>query len=101
MPTFVLMTKLAPGAVQDAEGRRAGGRAWLDKVHKLAPDVKFVAHYAIFGAYDFMDIYEADGVESAQKVALVSRSDGAVSVETWQALPYEQFLGMLASVRQS
>ena len=100
MAKFVLMTKLAPGAVQDAAGRRAVGRAWLDKVRKHAPDVKFVAHYAIFGAYDFMDIYEADNVDSAQKVALVSRSDGAVSVETWQALPYEEFLGMLDAVNQ-
>ncbi|HEY0590921.1 MAG TPA: GYD domain-containing protein, partial [Thermoanaerobaculia bacterium] len=55
----------------------------------------FVGHYAIFGPYDFMDIYEAPDDESAQRVALISRSEGAVSVETWQALPYDKFLKLL------
>ena len=32
MPTFVLMTRLSPEAVHDAQVRRAMGRAWLTKV---------------------------------------------------------------------
>ncbi len=95
MATFVLMTKLAPSAVGDAESMKVGGRAWLEKIRKHVPGIRFISHYAIFGAYDFMDIYEVDQVEEAQKVALVSRWEGAVSVETWQALPYDHFLELL------
>lgn len=98
MATFILMTKLGPNALRDSEGRREMGRAWLEKVRSLVPDVRFVAHYAIFGPYDFMDIYEAPDLESAQRVALISRSEGAVSVETWQALPYDRFLKLLDKV---
>jgi uncharacterized protein with GYD domain len=45
-----------------------------------------------------MDIYEADTPEAAQRVALISRSEGAVSVETWQALPYDKFLKLLDKI---
>lgn len=98
MATFVLMTKLGTGAMRDSEGRREMGRAWIDRVHERVPGVRFLAHYAIFGPYDFMDIYEAPDAESAHRVALISRSEGAVSVETWGATKYDEFLRMLDEV---
>ena len=42
MPTFVLMTKLAPEAMQTAGGRRAMGKHWIDRVHTACPSVKFL-----------------------------------------------------------
>ncbi len=98
MPRFVLMTKLAPEAVHDAEVRKAMGRAWLKKVKTKCPDVNWVAHYAILGPYDFMDIYDAPSIEEAHKVSLISRAEGAVSAESWQALPYEQFIELLEEI---
>ncbi len=98
MPTFVLMTRLAPDAVRDAEVRRAMGRAWLKKVQSACPEVRWIAHYAILGPYDFMDLYDAPDVATAHKVSLISRAEGAVSAESWQALPYDEFLGLLHSL---
>jgi uncharacterized protein with GYD domain len=60
--------------------------------------VKWIAHYAILGPYDFMDVYEAPDVETAHKVSILSRSRGAVAAESWQALPYDQFLRILGQV---
>jgi uncharacterized protein with GYD domain len=99
MPTFVLMSRLAPESVHDAGGRRAMGKEWIKRVKKLCPDVKFLAHYAILGPYDFMDIYDAPDVETAHRVSLISRSEGAVSAESWQALPYDRFLKLLEEVQ--
>jgi uncharacterized protein with GYD domain len=99
MPTFVLMTRLAPGSVHDAPTRRAMGKEWLTKVRKLCPEVKFVAHYAILGPYDFMDIYDAPDVETAHRVSLISRTAGAAAAESWQALPYERFLTLLGEIQ--
>lgn len=99
MPVFILLTKLAPESSSSAEARRAMGKEWLQKVKAACPGVKFLAHYAILGPYDFMDIYEAPDVETAHKVSLISRAGGAVSAESWQALPYEQFLQLLAAVQ--
>lgn len=98
MPRFVLMTKLAPEALRDAQVRRAMGRAWLNKVQAACPEVQWVAHYAILGPYDFMDIYDAPDVITAHKVSVISRAEGAVSAESWQAMPYDDFLGLLEQV---
>lgn len=99
MPTFVLMTKLAAGSMHDALRVRAAGKEWLHKVKERCPDVKWHAHYAILGPYDFMDIYDAPDVETAHRVSLISRAEGAVTAESWQALPYDRFLQVLETVR--
>ncbi len=98
MPTFVLMTKLSPSTMHDAPERRAMGKEWLQKVRERCPVVKWIAHYAILGPYDFMDIYEAPDVETAHKVSVISRVEGALTAESWQALPYDQFLKLLDAV---
>ena len=98
MPTFVLMTRLAPEALSDARGRKAMGKEWLKRVKDSCPEVKWIAHYAVLGPYDFMDIYDAPDVETAHRVSLISRSEGAVTAESWQALPYDQFLGLMEQV---
>jgi uncharacterized protein with GYD domain len=95
MPTFILMTKLAPESMHSAEGRKAIGKEWLKQVRAACPGVTWVAHYAILGPYDFMDIYQAPDVETAHRVSLISRSQGAVSAESWLALPYEDHLRLL------
>jgi uncharacterized protein with GYD domain len=98
MPRYILMTRLSPSALQDAEVRRTTGRRWLDRVQEKCPGVKWIAHYAILGPYDFMDLYDAPDAETAQKVSLLSRAEGAVAAESWQALPYEQYLKALEEV---
>jgi uncharacterized protein with GYD domain len=99
MPLFVLMTRLAPESLSNAPGRRAMGKEWLEKVHTACPDVKFVAHYSLLGPYDFMDIYEAPDAETAHRVSLISRSEGALTAESWPALPYDEFLNVLEKVK--
>lgn len=98
MPQFILLTKLAPEIMENAVDRRSRGEEWKEKVKRLCPDVKWVAHYAILGPYDFMDIYEAPDVETAQKISLISRAEGALSVESWQALPYDKYLKILGDI---
>jgi len=98
MALFVLMTRLGPEAVHDAKGRKAMGKAWLQRVHESCPDVKFVGHYALLGPYDFMDVYEAPDIETAHRVSLISRSEGALTAESWPAVPYDRFLETLQDI---
>ena len=98
MPMFVLMTRLAPEMMHDERRRRAMGKEWLTKVKESCPRVEWKAHYAILGPYDFMDIYEAPDIETAHKVSIISRAGGAVTAESWQALPYDDFLKLLGSL---
>jgi uncharacterized protein with GYD domain len=98
MKTFVMMTKIAHRDANLVEvgsklkDRARHGRAWLDQIQQMCPEVKFLAHYAILGYWDFMDIYEAPDEETAAKVSLFSRTQGIHQIENWPAIPYERIL---------
>lgn len=92
MSTYVLMTKLSPEVGKRVKDRAKLGRAWLDEVRRKCPEVKFVAHYALLGRYDFLDIYEAPNEAAAAKVSMISLSNGAFQAESWIAIPYKRFV---------
>jgi uncharacterized protein with GYD domain len=94
MQTYILMTKLSPEAASHMKDRARIGRSWLKLVHEKCPEVKFVAHYALLGNYDFLDIYEAPDDETAAKVSMISQSHGAFNAESWPAIPYKRFLAL-------
>ena len=98
MPTFVLMTKLSPDVSRQIKRRDKLGRTWLDHVKEKCPEVKFVAHYALLGPYDFLDIYEAPDVEVAAKVSMISLANGAAQAESWTALPYKRFVELTEDI---
>jgi uncharacterized protein with GYD domain len=98
MPTYVLMTKLDDSALRD---RRRAGDEWKKRVEKLAKGIKWRAHYALLGPYDFMDVYEAKDEETAFKVSMLSRELGATAAESWPALQYDDFLPIAKSVEAS
>ena len=100
MPMYILMTKLGPDAMRDPRGRKTVGKAWMKKVQELCPEVEWVAHYAILGPYDFMDIYNAPDEETAHRVSLISRSQGAITAESWGALPYERYIPLVEEVEK-
>lgn len=99
MPTFVLMTKLSADVMADPRGRKALGKEWIQEVGEKCPDVKWIAHYALLGRYDFMDIYEAPDLETAHRVSFISRAKGAISAESWQALTYDRYLEVIEADR--
>jgi len=92
MATYVLMTKLTPELSRQVQSRSELGRDWLEQVKKKCPQVKFVAHYALLGPYDFLDIYEAPDAETAAKVSMISMMNGALKAESWTAIPYKRFV---------
>lgn len=92
MPMYVLMTKLSPEITRDMKEREKIGDQWRKQVKRACPGVKFIAHYALLGPYDFMDIYEAPSEEDAAKISMITLSTGAVKAESWTALPYNRFL---------
>jgi len=101
MPTYVLMTKLDPSAMSYARGRRTAGADWLKRVEKLCPGLKWRAHFALLGPYDFMDVYDAPDEATAFRVSLLSRELGALSAESWPAMAYDKFLPVADRVDSS
>jgi uncharacterized protein with GYD domain len=98
MQTYILMTKLSPELAQQVKDRAKLGRAWLDQVKQKCPEVKFIAHYALLGPYDFLDIYEAPDADTAAKVSMISLSNGAFQAESWTAIPYKHFVELTEKI---
>ncbi|MDZ7764603.1 MAG: GYD domain-containing protein [Melioribacteraceae bacterium] len=98
MQTYVLMTKLSPDISKQMKDRAEIGRQWLDQVKEKCPEVKFIAHYALLGDYDFMDIYEAPDNQTAAKVSMISLSNGAFQAESWSAIPYKEFIELTGEI---
>jgi len=98
MATYILVTKLSPELTKDVKKRAEIGRNWMQRVKKECPEVKFIAHYALLGPYDFLDIYEAPNEESAAKVSMISLSGGAVAAESWTAIPYKKFVELIKNL---
>ena len=92
------MTKLSPEVSKQMRDRGRIGRAWLEQVKEKCPEVKFVAHYALLGSFDFMDIYEAPNEETAAKVSMISMTNGALQAESWTAIPYKRFLELTEEI---
>jgi uncharacterized protein with GYD domain len=98
MPTYVLLTKLSPDLAQQMKERAELGRTWLDQVRKTCPEVKFTAHYALLGQFDFLDIYEAPDDMTAAKVSIISQANGAFQAQSLPAIPYKQYLDLISEI---
>jgi uncharacterized protein with GYD domain len=98
MPTFILMTKLSPDVLAKMKDRAKVGRHWLEMVREKCPEVKFVAHYALLGKYDFLDIYEAPDEEAAAKISMISQANGATQAESWTSIPYKRFIELTEEI---
>lgn len=98
MATYILLTKLSPEVTRHMKDRAGIGKKWMKKVKEKCPEVKFVAHYALLGPYDFLDIYEAPNEEIAAKVSMISLSLGASKAESWTAIPYRRFLELVKEI---
>jgi len=98
MQTYVMLTKLAPDISRQVKSRDKLGRTWLDQVHEKCPEVKFIAHYALLGPYDFIDIYEAPDEETAAKVSMISQANGAFQAQSLTAIPYKRFVELTEDI---
>ena len=100
MATFAMLTRLSPEALT-----RPGAVAELNKkverrIKQDCPGVKWVANYSVLGPCDYLDIFEAPDNETATKVALLVRSFGHATTETWVATPWDRFEAMAKALKR-
>ena len=100
MQTYILLTKLAPQATNQFKDRAKESHDWYTAVKNNCPKVKFLSHYALLGQYDFLDIYEAPNEETAAKVSMISRINGALYAESLIAIPHNRFLELTEEISE-
>ena len=99
MQTYILLTKLAPEANDQLKDRERTSHEWYNRVKQECPEVKFIAHYALLGQYDFLDIYEAPDEETAAKLSMISRMSGALYAEILIAIEHKKFIELVNSIK--
>lgn len=91
MPTFVMLSRLAPGALQSPKSLEQLEREAMNRVRKECPDVKWISNYAIMGPYDYLDVFEAPNLETAAKLSALIRTFGHAQTEIWSAIEWPRF----------
>ena len=99
MATYVMLTKLSPEALIRPDSVEELNRQVEERIKKECPDVKWSANYAVLGPCDYLDVFEAPDADTATKVALLVRSFGHATTETWLATPWDRFLELAKSLR--
>ena len=92
MTTYVMLTRLSPEALTQPGSIEELNRRVESRIREEVPDVRWIGNYAILGPCDYLDIFEAPRDEDAQKVALLIRSFGHATTETWTATPWDRFV---------
>lgn len=100
MPTFVMLTRLSPEALTRPGKVDELSRAVEDRVKHECPGVTWVSNYAVLGPYDYLDIFDAPDNDTATKVALIVRSFGHATTETWVATKWDRFREMAEGLKQ-
>jgi len=98
MGTYIMLTKVSPESMTSPDRLTKLEGEVKEKIKKHCPRVKWVSNYAVLGPYDYLDVFEAPDEITAGKVATIVRSFGHATTETWPAIPWERFRGMLGEL---
>lgn len=95
MTKFIMATRLAPGALKSPETLEQLERDAMKRVRAECPNVQWDASFAVLGPYDYLDIFEANDIETATKVSTLIRTFGHAHTEVWPATEWGRFKAML------
>lgn len=100
MQTFIMLTRVSSKAVDRSPRKfeKLEHQA-MEKIHKECPQVTWLCSYAVLGPYDYVDIFRAPNVETAQKVSTLIRSFGHAHTEIWAATEWDRFKQMIHTLR--
>ena len=99
MATYVMLTRLSPEALTRPESVTELNRQVEDRIRRECPAVKWLANYAVLGPCDYLDIFEAPDADAATKVALLVRSFGHATTETWVATQWDRFADLAKGLK--
>ncbi len=101
MPLYVMLTKISTEAAKNPSDLIELEKEVKASIERNCPGVRWIQNLAIFGPYDYLDIFEASNDEEAAKVAMIVRSFGHATTETWPAISWEKFKETVTHIRKA
>ena len=98
MPTFIMVTRLAPEAVKSPPALEELERKAMERVRAECPEVEWSGAYAVLGPYDYLDIFQAPDVETTTKVSTLIRTFGHAHTEVWCATKWDRFKDLIRNL---
>jgi uncharacterized protein with GYD domain len=91
MSTFILLTRLGDGAARSLSQRHALERAVKAAVADACPDTEWLASFAVSGAYDYLDIFDAPDAETAMEISTLVKTIAGGVTDTWVATDWKSY----------
>ncbi len=91
MPTFVMLTRLAPGSLRSPQALEGLEKEVMAQVRGACPQVVWQASYAVLGPYDYLDLFTAPDIEAATRVSALVRTYGHAHTEVWPVTDWSRF----------
>lgn len=101
MTAFILLTKLKSAAVESPEDLLPIEQRVMEHIRMACPDVAWETSFAVFGPYDYIDIFHAPDVETAMKVSTIIRTFGHAETEIWGAVEWNRFKEIISDAGTS
>lgn len=98
MPIFIMLTRLNPGAVDLPVEFEKLERKVMKRVKEDCPDVRWISSYAVLGPYDYLDIFEANDLETVARLSTLIRTFGHAQTEIWGAIEWERFKELISAL---
>ena len=95
MATYIILSRLTPGALTDPEEFKRLAEDVSEKIKRECPAVVWKQSYATMGRIDVVDIVEAEDPIQVEKAAMIIRAVGRSNTETLVATPWKEFMGAL------
>ncbi|MFZ1120729.1 MAG: GYD domain-containing protein [Candidatus Binataceae bacterium] len=99
MANYIMLTRLSPEALTRPGAVGNLNKKVEERIRQECPGVKWLANYAVLGPCDYLDVFEAPDADTATRVALLVRSFGHATTETWVATPWDRFLTLAQSLK--
>jgi uncharacterized protein with GYD domain len=94
MLTFVMLTRLSPGAARSPQALEQLERKVMERIRRIrneCPNVEWICSYAILGPCDYLDIFRANNLDTASKISTLIRTFGHARTEIWTATEWDRF----------